>query len=97
MAPNFTDAIVNRAANKDEAGEYDAAIKDYTHVIELEPENAMAYFNRGNSKLNKDDKSGACADWHKALELGAGYAQERIDQHCTKSTIQQKIKGIFKW
>jgi len=96
LAPDFTDAIVNRAANKDEAGEYDEAIKDYTQAIGFEPENAMAYFNRGNSKLNKSDKKGACEDWHKALELGAGYARERIDEHCAQNTLQQKIKGLFK-
>jgi len=82
LAPDFTDAIVNRAANKDEAGEYDEAIKDYDRAIELEPQNAMAYFNRGNSKFNKKDKKGACEDWIKAKELGADYAQKRIDNEC---------------
>ena len=42
----------------------------------------MAYFNRGNSKFNRDDKKGACEDWIRAKELGADYAQERIDDHC---------------
>ncbi len=82
LAPDFTDAIINRAANKDEAGEYSEAIEDYNRALELEPQNAMAYFNRGNSKLNNKDSAGACADWHKAKQLGAGYAQERIDRNC---------------
>jgi tetratricopeptide (TPR) repeat protein len=82
LAPDFTDAIINRAANKDGAGEYDDAIKDYNRAIELEPQDAMAYFNRGNSKFNKGDKKGACEDWAKAKELGAEYAQERIDKSC---------------
>ena len=42
----------------------------------------MAYFNRGNSKFNKGDKEGACNDWTNAKELGADYAQERIDNNC---------------
>ena len=82
LAPDFIDAIVNRAANKDEAGDYDEAIQDYCRAIELDPGNNMAYFNRGNSKFNKKDYKGACADWHKAKELGANYAQERIDKNC---------------
>jgi tetratricopeptide (TPR) repeat protein len=82
LAPDFTSAIVNRAANKDEAGEYDDAIKDYSQAIQLEPKNAMAYFNRGNSKFSKGDKKGACEDWIKAKELGAEYAQERIQANC---------------
>lgn len=82
LAPDFVDAIVNRAANKDEAEEYDEAIKDYSKAIQLDPTNAMAYFNRGNSKFSKGDKKEACEDWKKAKELGADYAQERIDDHC---------------
>ena len=82
LAPNFISAIVNRAANKDEAEEYDEAIKDYSKAIQLDPKNAIAYFNRGNSKFNRDDKKEACEDWIKAKELGADYAQERINDHC---------------
>lgn len=82
LAPNFTDAIINRAANKDRAGEYADAIKDYTTAITLAPDNAMAHFNRGNSKFNIKDTKGACADWHTAKNLGASYAQERIDKNC---------------
>ncbi len=53
LAPDFVDAIVNRAANKDEAGEYDEAISDYNRSILLDDTNDMAYFNRGNAKFNK--------------------------------------------
>ena len=95
LAPDFIAAIVNRAANKDEAGEYTEAIKDYSNAINLEPKNEMAYFNRGNSKFNINDKKGACEDWNKAKELGADYAQERIDEHCKQKTLQQKAKGFF--
>jgi tetratricopeptide (TPR) repeat protein len=82
LAPDFIDAIVNRAANKDEAGEFDSAIEDYNKVINIDPQNVIAYFNRVNSKHNKNDRIGACEDWKKAKELGAEYAQERIDEHC---------------
>ena len=82
LAPNFVDAIVNRGANKDEAKEYAEAIKDYSKAIEIQPENAMAYFNRGNSKSKIGDKNGACKDWHRSKELGADYADERINKMC---------------
>jgi len=94
LAPDFIDAIVNRAANKDEAGEYLDAIDDYSAVIELEPHNAMAYFNRGNSKFNINDKKGACKDWHIAKDLGADYAQQRIDENCN-SSLKTKFIGLF--
>lgn len=95
LAPDFTDAIINRAANKDGAGEYEDAIADYTKVIEINPNDEMAYFNRGNSRFNMKDKKGACEDWNKAKELGAEYAQERIAEHCTTPSFQQKLKGFF--
>jgi hypothetical protein len=64
------------------------AIEDYTRVIEsasdTDRNKAMAYFNRGNSKPNLADEAGACEDWHKALQHGADYARERIDEHCAR-------------
>jgi len=97
IAPDFIDAIVNRAANKDEAGEHQEAIGDYSKAIEMDPQNEMAYFNRGNSKLKIKDAKGACDDWHKAKELGAPYAQARIDVHCNKTSLLKKAKGLFNW
>jgi len=82
LAPDFINALVNRAANKDEAGEYDDALKDYDKALALDSTNAMTFYNRGNTKHSKGDKQGACADWKKAKQLGADYAQERIDQLC---------------
>lgn len=82
LAPDFVDAIVNRAANKDEMKEYDGAIEDYNLAIAIRPKDEIAYFNRGNTKFNKNDKDGACKDWMIAKELGAEYAQERLDYHC---------------
>ncbi|AWW00925.1 hypothetical protein DJ013_14655 [Arcticibacterium luteifluviistationis] len=86
IAPDFISALTNRGTLKDENGDYLGAIEDYNKVIELENvdlENIQkAYFNRGNSKLNLDDKIGACQDWKISYKLGAEYALERINQHC---------------
>jgi|GEM_PF-5520391 len=50
--------------------QYDAAVKDYTLVIEMDSSNAEAYYIRGNARASQMDKGGACADWTKAQELG---------------------------
>ncbi|WP_428232727.1 hypothetical protein [Flavobacterium sp.] len=42
----------------------------------------QAYFNLGNTKFNLKDKNGACENWKKALELGADYAKDKIDEYC---------------
>jgi tetratricopeptide (TPR) repeat protein len=88
IAPLFFTALVNRGSLKDDHGDFQGAIEDYTRVIEsapdTDPNKAMAYFNRGNSRLNLTDEAGACEDWYKALKHGADYAQERIDAHCSR-------------
>ena len=45
------------------------AIADYTKAIELLPNDAIAYYNRGLSKDILGDISGAMADYDKAIEL----------------------------
>jgi tetratricopeptide (TPR) repeat protein len=87
IAPDFASALINRGALKDENGDYLGAIADYEKVIQIENAEAedlqQAYFNLGNTRLNLKDRNSACENWKKALELGADYAQERIDKFCT--------------
>jgi tetratricopeptide (TPR) repeat protein len=87
LEPEFLKAMINRGALKDENGDYEGALRDYDRAIGLAGDKHLdqkqrAYFNRGNTKFNLKDKPGACGDWRKAKELGADYAQERIDQYC---------------
>ena len=49
--------------------DYYGAIADYTKAIELVPNDALAYYNRGLSKDILGDISGAMADYNKAIEL----------------------------
>lgn len=58
---------------KDDAG----AIADYGKVIELDPERAEAYFERG-SVLKYKDQDAAIADFTKALKLKADYVDALI-------------------
>jgi len=86
IAPKFASALINRGGLKDENGDYKGAIEDYETVIRLEKteikSKQQAYFNLGNTNLNLGDKIGACENWRKALEFGADYAKERIDEYC---------------
>ena len=86
IAPDFMDAFVNRGTLKDENGDFEGAISDYNRVLDFKnidmEQKQMIYFNRGNTKFNMEDKVNACKDWKTALDLGAVYAKERIDQHC---------------
>jgi len=60
---------LNRGVIEKANGDFDGAIADYTHAIELDPIYAAAYSNRGNAKQAKGDLDGAIADCNRAIEL----------------------------
>ena len=44
-------------------GNHKAAIEYFSKAIELDPNNAEAYFNRGNAKFNLSNYTGAFEDF----------------------------------
>ncbi|MCF8277727.1 MAG: tetratricopeptide repeat protein [Flavobacteriales bacterium] len=61
---------------------YEAAIVDYTRVIEMNPNLADAHYNRGQAKARLGDTEKACVDWKKAAELGHMEAKGVIVYNC---------------
>ena len=45
------------------------AIEDYTRVIELDPDHALAHLNRGKVRDGQGDHEGAIEDYTRALRL----------------------------
>jgi tetratricopeptide (TPR) repeat protein len=62
--------LQGRADIKGMMKDYYGAIQDCDEILKIHPENANAYFTRGNSKFGLRDKEGACADLRRAIELG---------------------------
>jgi len=58
------------------------AVDDYSKAIAINPKAAQAYFNRGATYLNMQQKSSACADWKTASALGFTKADEMINAYC---------------
>ena len=58
------------------------AIEIFNKAIKIRPSSGDAYFNRGISKINSGDVSGACADWQQAKKSGNNYASSFINKHC---------------
>jgi tetratricopeptide (TPR) repeat protein len=56
-------------------GNYDAAISIFTTGIELKPDNAYIYNDRGLSYLQAGDKDKAISDFTKAIELKPDFAE----------------------
>jgi tetratricopeptide (TPR) repeat protein len=57
------------------AAEYEAALADYTHALELNPADDRAYTNRGNTYYALAQYDAALADYNRALELKPGIAE----------------------
>jgi len=69
-ASNVAEKMVNEAIVKVANGEDDRAIRDYNKAIELKPDCAEAYNNRGNAYEKKGEYERAKEDYRKACELG---------------------------
>ncbi len=55
-------------------GLYDRAISDFNKALEIDPEHAMAYNNRGNAYSAKGFFDLAISDFNKAIEINPRYA-----------------------
>ena len=61
----------NRAIAKRNLEDYQGAISDYTMAIEIDPQFALAYNNRGFAKgAGIQDSNSACSDFKEAASLG---------------------------
>jgi len=67
--PTDDAAFVKRGMVRQQKGEHDAAIADFTKAIELNPECVQAYASRGVSKDAKGDTDGAKADYSKSIQI----------------------------
>src|SRR6185312_5100053 len=64
--------LLKKAKYEESVGNYWAAVKLYTKLLELEPNSADLYFRRGISKIELRDAKGAVEDFTKSIELKPG-------------------------
>ena len=72
----------NSGVDKYKQGDYQGAISDNNKAIEINPQNASAFVNRGIARELVDDHDGACRDWRKAVDLGNERLPERVNNQC---------------
>ena len=77
----------------------DKAIADFTKAIELRPDVAQAYNNRGNVYTNKGDFGKALEDLNKAIEIDPNYANaynNRASIHMKMQNYDQSWEDVHK-
>jgi tetratricopeptide (TPR) repeat protein len=75
-------------------GRWDEAIADYNHVLELDPQDAMAYNNRGNAKAGLGKWQAAILDYRKATEFTPNFAFARANYALALYETNQRDKAI---
>jgi tetratricopeptide (TPR) repeat protein len=84
------------AVYKENKGDMDGAIADFTRTIELYPKDAAGFFNRGVTKDAKGDHDGAIADYNRAIELDPKLAEfcSMKSAHDIRNTLPHPEHGI---
>src|SRR5437660_796308 len=71
QTPTTAADYFNRGIHRQDLGDLDGAIADYTKAIEIDPRDAQAYENLGLALLTKGKDQEAEQDFKKAIELDA--------------------------
>ena len=61
---------------------------DFNAVIELDPKNPFAFYNRGMINFKQGKKLESCDDFHTACELGNTNACKMVINNCIKTKSQ---------
>ncbi len=92
-------AYYNRGTNSYEKGDDEAAIKDLSAALVLEPKSPDAYFNRGLSYRRQHRIEEAISDFSKAIELYSEqprYYFERCNARIVKNDFEGAIADCSK-
>ena len=93
LEPKNLDAYFNRALAKNEIGDFNGAILDYTKIIFYNPD-GDSYYNRGNSKYSLEDFEGAKADYLLALEMDSQFIDARYNLACANYFLEEYENSI---
>ena len=93
LEPDNLDAYFYRGLAKNDLGDYQGAIVDYSKIILIQPD-ADTYFNRGNSRFNLKDLLGAKTDYEKAIDLDKSFIDARYSLACTMYDLGEYKNAI---
>lgn len=71
----------DRAVDLEAAGNYEDAIEAYNRVIRLDPDHALALYNRGLLLIRRGDKDDAAYDFERVIEIAEDDDLVRMARH----------------
>ncbi|MBD2188335.1 tetratricopeptide repeat protein [Pseudanabaena mucicola] len=87
---NQLDALVKKAFEATDAGEFPQAESYWTELIKLYPDNAAGWSNRGNSKMSQNLPQQALADYNKSVELAPNFPDPYLNRGAA-------LESLGKW
>ncbi len=96
-APGYAWARMMRAMTHQHAGQYDAAIDNYTEVLLQEPRNLVALSGRGTAKRSKGDLEGALGDLTEALAIDPKDVLSRFARGAVRYDRKELEEAIADW
>lgn len=79
------------------AGDFVAAVEAFSRAIEVDPQNAEAYYQRGWARAHIGDVEGELADWSKAVELDPQRAAAYADRAAARVALGDVHGALADW
>ena len=90
----YIDSLWNRATESYSAGQWDAAVQDYTAIVAAGLESASLYCNIGDTYFKMEDYPRAILYYERALKLDPSYADARYNLGIASQQIQDRIDVV---
>ncbi len=96
VVENSTDVAENLNSDNKllEIEDSQKAIVNFTKAIEINPNDADAYYYRGNFRIQSKDYQGAIADFTKAIEINPKDAQSYYNRSLARVLLGDKQEAI---
>ena len=88
-------SCTEEVTKNEEPSSEDLTIADYSKAIEINPNDAIAYRDRGAAKFDLKDYRGAIADYSKAIEINPNYAEAYGNRGIAMIKLGQKDSGCL--
>jgi tetratricopeptide (TPR) repeat protein len=77
-------------------GDYEGSLANYDRAIQIDPNRAIIYYNRGSLKhIDFQDTQGALADYNRAIQLAPKFAEVYYNRGSLKAEKLQDIQGAL--